>query len=294
MADFTDGTNVPLKADSFRSYNAVVTPELASKWLGTQVRNRKVQQHAMLGYRTDMINGLWAFTGDPIRFDRKGRLIDGQNRLEALKGVTVPNFALPFVVQTGLPEDAQERMDQGARRTAGQQLYLKGIPSGSNLAAAIRFGWRWERGELFGGVRSQEQGTAVTNAQVVNWIDEYRPRALRALDDLNYIRSSGLRPNIGLAFSLRAAEFELSEEVTVMLREMHELTNLPPSSPTLALVKRIQRVKASPDLSMNELDHLGFLIYTWNAWVNGKGRTRLQRPKGGWDADNFPAPDGMV
>lgn len=293
MGQFTDGTNVPLKSDTFRSFNAVVTPELAKKWLGTQTLNRNVQTHAMLGYRTDMINGLWSFTGDPLRFDINGHLIDGQNRLEALGGITVPNFALPFVVQIGLPPEAQQRMDQGARRTAGQQLFLKGIPSGSNLAAAIRFSWKWERGELFGGNRTQEQGTAVTNAQVVNWIDQHRSRALRSLDDLNFIRSSGLRPNIGLAFSLRAGANDLSEEVTVMFTEMHELTNLSASSPTLALVKRIQRVKASPDLTMNELDHLGFLICTWNAWVSGKGRTRLQRPKGGWSAENFPTPDGM-
>lgn len=294
MGQFTDGTNVPLKSAEFRAYNAVVTPELAKKWLGTQVLNRAVQRYAMLGYRTDMINGLWSFTGDPIRFDINGHLIDGQNRLEALAGVTVRNFALPFVVQTGLPPEAQQVMDQGARRTAGQQLFLKGIPSGSNLAAAIRFGWRWERGELFGRATAQEQSTAVTNAQIVAWIGEHRSRALRALDDLNYIRTMGLRSAVGLAFSLRAGEADLSDEVSLMYREMHELTNLPAGSPTLALVKRIQRVKASPDLTMNELDHLGFLIYTWNAWVSGKGRTKLQRPKGGWSADNFPTPDGMA
>lgn len=293
MADFTDGTNVPLISNQFRSYSAIVTPQLATKWLGTQILNRNIQQHAMLGYRTDMKQGLWQFTGDPIRFDKNGHLIDGQNRLEALAGITVPNFALPFVVHTGLEPETQLVMDQGARRTAGQQLFLKGIPSGSNLAAGIRFGWRWERGELFGGVRSQEQGTAVTNAQVVSWIEKNRPRALRSLDDLNFIRSVGLRPNVGLAFSIRLGGAGLADECTAMLREMFELTNLPSGSPTLAFAKRLQRVRASQDLSMNEIDHLGFLIYTWNAWVNGKGRTKLQRPKGGWAAENFPVPEGL-
>lgn len=293
MADFTDGTNVPLVSSKFRSYNAIVTPELARKWLDTQINNRNIQRHAMLGYRTDMKNGLWSFTGDPVRFDTFGHLIDGQNRLEAMAGITVPNFALPFVVQTGLPPEAQERMDQGARRTAGQQLQLKGIPSGASLAAAVRFGWRWERNELFGGVRSQEQGTAVTNSQVASWIDEHRPRALRSLDDLHYIRQVGLRTSVGLAFSLRMATADLAPEVSEMFREMYELTNLPAGSPTLAFSKRLARVRASQDLSLSDVDHLGFLIYTWNAWCNSGRRTKLQRPKGGWSADNFPTPEGL-
>lgn len=293
MGDFTDGTNITLASDTFQVYRAIVTPEIAAKWLGTQVINRNIQQHSMLGYRTDMAQGLWQFTGDPIRFDRRGQLIDGQNRLEALRGIKVPHFALPFIVQTGLAPETQLVMDQGARRTAGQQLYLKGIPSGSNLAAGIRFGWKWESGQLFGGVRSQEQGTAVTNAQVVDWIGNHKARALRSLDDLNFIRSIGLRPNVGLAFSIRLGGAGLAEECTAMLREMFELTNLPPGSPTLAFAKRLQRVRASQDLTMSEVDHLGFLIYTWNAWVNGKGRGKLQRPKGGWSAENFPKPEGL-
>lgn len=293
MADFTDGTNVPLVSGKFRSYNAIVTPVLAGKWLATQINNRNIQGQAMRGYRADMEQGLWPFTGDPIRFDIHGHLIDGQNRLAALSGITVPNFALPFVVQTGLPPEAQERMDQGARRTAGQQLQLKGIPSGSALAAGIRFRWRWEREELFRRSTTMEQATAITNSQVVAWIDENRSRALGSLDNLHYIRKVGLRSSVGLAFSLRMGDAGLADEVTAMLKEMYELTNLPAGSPTLAFSKRLARVRASDDLFLNEIDQLGFLIYTWNAWCNSGRRTKLQRPKGGWSAENFPVPEGL-
>jgi hypothetical protein len=31
----------------------------------------------------------------------------------------------------------------------------------------------------------------------------------------------------------------------------------------------------------------------WNNWVRGRSATRLQRPKGGWTAENFPTPEGV-
>lgn len=288
MDNFKDGTSVRVKTPTFQQHQVIVTPELATKWLGTQVLNRNVQQFAMLGYRNDMIAGLWHFAGDPIRFDKNGHLIDGQNRLEALSGVTIPNFAIPFVVQTGLPPEAQMVMDQGARRTAGQQLQLKGIPSGSNLSAGLRLAWRWERGELF--VSNATESTATTNAQVLNWIENNREQALQALENLAMIRRIGIRPSVGLGFALRLGT-GLAAEVREMFREMYELENLPKGSPTLAMAKRVQRVRQSDDLYMNDIDHLGFLIYTWNSWIGGETRTKLQRPKGGWSADNFPKVD---
>jgi len=285
MQGFNDGTKVPIKSKTFAQHQVIVTPELASKWLGTQVLNRNVQKVAMLGYRADMIRGLWHFAGDPIRFDVEGHLIDGQNRLEALAGIDIPNFAIPFVVQTGLPAEAQMVMDQGARRTAGQQLYLKGIPSGSSLAAGVRLMWRWEDGKLFD--RSITEGTATTNAQVVEWIDTHRDAALKAVDNLWMIRSIGLRPSPGITLALRLGP-EMANLVQDFYREMHTLENLPKGSPTLTLAQRLRRVRQVDDLVLTEVDHLGFLVQTWNSWVNGKTRTKLQRPKGGWSVNNFP------
>jgi hypothetical protein len=74
---------------------------------------------------------------------------------------------------------------------------------------------------------------------------------------------------------------------------MHELTNLPPGSPTLAMVKRLQRVQGDTDLHLSEVDQTGFLTHTWNRWVKGTPAVRLQRPKGGWTTENFPTPDGI-
>lgn len=289
MDTIINGVDFELKSDYVQINRVLITPPIATKWLGTQVRNRPEQTHSMLGYRADMISGRWTFAGDPIRFDTEGHLIDGQNRLTALSGIHDQAFALEFMVVTGLPTDTQLVMDQGARRTAGQQLGLKGIPSGSNIAAGIRMLIFWERGLLFGGGDSR---AAITNTHVTEWAQAHPAEVEIALERLTHLRQIGFRPSSGMAFILRLGQ-ALEEEGREFVREMHDLSDLPAGSPTLALAKRIARARHDPDFRLSDVDQLGFLVYTWNNWVRNKSATRLQRPKGGWTLENFPIPDGV-
>lgn len=288
--DIKDGASLRLKSKTTEYDMVAVTPAIAEKWLGTQVRNRNVQEHSMMTYRSDMIAGRWEFAGDPIRFDREGHLIDGQNRLTALAGIDNDALALTFLVIRGLDPESQMVMDQGARRTAGQQLGLKGIASGSAVAAGARLALSWERGLLF--VNRWDGPNLVTNTEITAWVDD-NPETVRiATDRLTAVRQIGLRPSAGLGFVIRLG-LDLQEETKEFVTEMHELSNLPAGSPTLALAKRLARVRQDNDLRLSEIDQLGFLVYTWNNWVRGRSAQRLQRPKGGWTAENFPTPDGV-
>lgn len=289
--DIKDGATLRLKSGT-KQYDMVsVTPTVAEKWLGTQVRNRNVQEASMRSYRSDMVAGRWEFAGDPIRFDLNGHLIDGQNRLTALAGIEETiDLTITFLVIRGLDTDAQMVMDQGARRTAGQQLGLKGIASGSVVAAGARTALNWERGLLF--AHRFDGAALVTNTEVIAWSEQHPELVRLALDRLGVIRHIGLRPRSGLGFVIRLG-VDLEDETREFLNEMYELSNLPAGSPTLALAKRLTRVRQDTDLVLSDIDQLGFLTYTWNNWVRGRSASRLQRPKGGWNADNFPTPDGV-
>jgi hypothetical protein len=288
--DITDGATLRLKSKTV-TYDVVsVTPEVAQKWLGTQVRNRRVQVIAMEGYRADMIAGRWGFAGDPLRFDDLGRLIDGQNRLTALAGIEIAGFAIPFLVIRGLSADTQTVMDQGARRTAGQQFGLRGFASGSSVAAGARMALRWERGQLFCG--KGDPAALITNTELLNWALANTELTELAAARMQIVRRVGLRPSAGLGFVIRMG-LTYADETEALFKEMHDLSNLEMGSPTLALAKRLIRVRQDYDLGLTDLDQLGFLTQTWNRWVSGQKATRLQRPKGGWAADNFPVPQGL-
>lgn len=292
MQGFIDGAKLDVKAPADTPVIfATVTPKTAKAWLETQRLNRNIQKISMLSYRADMIAGRWVFTADPIRFDWDGHLIDGQNRLLALSEVTGRNFSLPFAVARGLDPESQMYMDNGARRTAGQQLGLKGIASGSTIAAGIKMALVWERGLLLSADRWRE-ANPVTHTEVIEWA-QANPEAVTLAQSFLYrIRTIGLRPSSGIAFVIRVGS-ALREEVELFFNEMYTLENLSPGSPTLAFAKRIARTRADANLHLSDVDQLGFLIRTWNSWVNGSTRLRLQLPSGGWTVENFPRVEGL-
>lgn len=287
MQGFIDGSTIRIQSASFVSHNAIITPALATKWLATQINNRPIQDHSMRSYRADMVAGRWHFAGAPISFDTGGHLIDGQNRLEALSGVEVPKFALPFVVHVGLPPEAQMVMDQGARRTAGQQLGLKGIPNGRALAAGARLELSWQRGYLPSRWSTNEP---ISNTEVVQWIEDRPELAEYAAALRARIERSKLRSSAGIGFAMHLG-LELADEVNEFYTQLDTLFNLPPGSPIMALSKRLNRGRGTRgdgvEEKMTEVDQLGMVIITWNHWVNGNAITKIQKPKGGWEPEHF-------
>lgn len=137
MANIIRGEVLDLGVHLVQTDHVLVTSTVAEKWLATQRVNRVLNRHTVLAYRRDMIDGRWAFTGDPIRFDVDGCLIDGQHRLTALSLTEGYPKTLEFVVVRGLPPEAQLSMDQGRRRSSGQQLQLTGIKNSTSISAGV-------------------------------------------------------------------------------------------------------------------------------------------------------------
>lgn len=112
----------------------LVDPETAQKWLEFNEKNRKVRVSTVDMYARDLRAGRWMVTGDPLRFDHTGRLIDGQHRLRA---VVKANMAAWFLVVRGVEPEVQRVLDTQARRTAAEALRLSGFERNTHLVAGI-------------------------------------------------------------------------------------------------------------------------------------------------------------
>lgn len=114
-----------------------ITPEIAKEWLVANTHNRTRSRAQVARFARDMASGAWKFTADPIRFNGKGGLIDGQHRLMACLEANVPFDAL---VVRGMALDVQEKLDQGKMRNVADHLALreKGMPRPSIVAATAR------------------------------------------------------------------------------------------------------------------------------------------------------------
>lgn len=117
---------------------------MARTWLEKNVpHNRGVRSQVVAAYARDMLAGKWYISGDPIRFDVNGKLIDGQHRLKAIIEADIPIKS--FVVRD-IPEEAFLVLDSGIKRTMGDELTFAGEKNAIALAAGTHQLMRYERG----------------------------------------------------------------------------------------------------------------------------------------------------
>ncbi len=114
---------------------ATITPEVAAEMLKRNEGNRNPRhQHVTLLSRA-MEAGQWIDTGDTIKFDTNGRLLDGQHRLLAVLQSKTP---VRMDVAFGIDPEAFDRIDTGYSRTTGQLLSMAGVKDGAVVTSAVR------------------------------------------------------------------------------------------------------------------------------------------------------------
>lgn len=261
----------------------MVDQTIALRWLEKNTKNRSVRQSAIARYRNDMESGRWVMAGDPIRFDVDGNLIDGQHRLIALS--ELENVTLPFSVVRGLPREASGVMDQGVKRTPGDQLTMVGVKNGSSVAASVKQFIAWREGMLF---RDTKVMGAITSPQIEAWVHDHPHDVARLLSLMHLTKQNDAPPSIAGAAALAFARIDAQASLdffTLLARgagtEGH---------PIVTLDKTLQRWRRENRKFPNR-DYLALFILAWNAWRSDRLVTKFQRPNGGsYSEETFPEP----
>ena len=285
-------TLAPDPADDPRDQNAserfdhVVIPvdsAMAKRWLSLNKKNRPISNTVVNRYVSDMAHGRWQFAGDPIRFDSMGNLLDGQHRLTALS--RVPGITVPFLVLRGLDHESQTVMDQGHKRTPGQQLALTGLKNSNAVAAAVKVYLMWQGGILFRDVKLKGQ---ITTAVIEEFATE-RPDLISKFNAMySSILKNDARPSIAGAAALKF--LDLDDAAAVEFFHLLATGAGHQGDPIVALDQRLRRMRRERRVEPDR-DVLSFFILAWNAWRDGKSMTKFQRPHGGaWNATTFPVP----
>jgi hypothetical protein len=149
----------------------MVTPDVALSWLETiNAGNRKMSERNVVFLAEQMRTGAWLDTGDPIKFSKSGRLLDGQHRLTALIRA---NKSFEMTLAENLAEEAFEVIDTGKTRTAADVLSSLNIKYHTAVAGMARNILLWEAGNAPGTNRGG-RGKAVTNARIFNLVDKHQ------------------------------------------------------------------------------------------------------------------------
>jgi hypothetical protein len=121
-----------------------IVPDLADKWLEKNPRvNRNMSQAEVdMLVRHREANEIM-FNGQPIIFDDKDRLIDGQHRLAACRK---SGKSFTCLVIWGINPEAFTTIDSGRARSARDALKSEGILNQTAIASACQILYRIENG----------------------------------------------------------------------------------------------------------------------------------------------------
>lgn len=232
-------------------------------------RNRSLSASSTALYRKDMEQGLWHETAQPLIFNTEGKLIDGQHRLMALALAGSSVGELVFAVSRGADPSSILYVDQGHKRTSGQQLSLLGLSSSKEVAAGARLAMAFESTSNFNTVSNTVRTSA---AQVQNWVKNNRVRVdeVAELGTLLGKVSMTKGTAMGLAMILWPVDSTAMLEFFTALAEGGE----PKNSPITLLDKRLAMLSRSTK-RFSQFEVVSLTLTAWNAWRDGRTLTRL-------------------
>jgi hypothetical protein len=98
------------------------TKKLVDSLLACNTNNRALRKSVVSAYARDMKNGKWRLTHQGIAVSKDGTLVDGQNRLEAIREAGYP--PIEIVLFHGVDMETQKYVDQHAKRSMRDALKL--------------------------------------------------------------------------------------------------------------------------------------------------------------------------
>jgi hypothetical protein len=239
-----------------------ITPARAKKLLGANTANRHLRPTVVTGYAAQMTAGEWQLNGDAIRIGDDGTLLDGQHRLTACVESGVP---FDTILITGLPTEARPTIDTGVKRTVGDYLAHLGHPNSTNLAAATKMAYLFDRGNPF-------EQMSLTPTQAADYIDD-NPAIVPAISAGGHVYKA-----VGWSASMWGAAVFLTgradpDLAAAFFDDVVQGVNLHHGDPALALRQAIGRHRSQTRRyaqSMRGPVQLAYVLKAWNASWSGE------------------------
>lgn len=257
---------------------ATVTPALAQEWLDTMGANRRLNAAHAERLADDMRNGDWRQTGDPVRFDRRGKLVDGQHRLT---GIVMSGKAQELFVIRGLDPQAMASIDTGKSRSFADVLSIKQLSGARKIAAAAKQIWHYEQGSMM------TSGRAVSHPQLQRVLKEH-PTLPEAVELVS--QEPAIQPHAILSFVYCLASELHPRLAKQWLDSVQEGEMQRKGMPAFELRLKLQRLRggAGARTQMRGPYVAAIMIQSWNAFLDDETHVKLDwRARTGSD-EAFP------
>ena len=157
-----------------------ITPERAGQMLSDTTEkgfnNRNKTGSFAKRYAQDMKSGNWhADTGETIKIDVEGRVIDGQHRLEAIQLSEKPQR---IWVCRGIETEMFQFIDQGKTRDLKDIMTIEHWPDPTILNVTAKMLWRYEKTLEMRGAGNPYAHAGTFNESdgaIYDWVVDYQP-----------------------------------------------------------------------------------------------------------------------
>jgi hypothetical protein len=269
-----------------------VTPEKAEKWLGSVAPNRNLRKSLVERHAESMRQGEWQATGESVKFDKDGRLLDGQHRLHA---IVEAGISVEMLVVRGLDATTIDVLDTGIKRTLSDVLSIHGEGNvnvlASTLIATIQLRSAIETGRW-----------PVLRGQAAN-VAARQPTHIEALQLLE--AEPEIRESVRFRGSMTTNQTGIVVYPTVIAAGHYALTNVDPDD-TEEFFRQLKGIEVKEGSAIynfrkrfmatsferpnNRRDQLAYLLKTWNFWRADEWPSLLSWKPGGKTPEKFPIP----
>lgn len=235
----------------------LVTPELAQAWLNLHnKKNRNVRERVVEVYARDMIQGRWKETGDSIRFDWNGVLLDGQHRLHA---VILSGHSTRFLVLRGLEPEVQDAIDIGVPRTVADALMLRGHRGSNRSIGAIGRNFL-----IF------EEGVAPTKPELTDFTEKHYDELAVAASLVTRCKNKSVNGGATLGAAYYRCRQLDPADADFFFERLAEGDELSKGDAALTLRNHLtkHRFRAINDTNSRRVQ--GMVFHAWNTWRTGR------------------------
>jgi hypothetical protein len=260
---------------------------LAKKLLGQNAENnRNIRPGKVDQYVRDMLAGHWPITGETIKVNTEGVLMDGQHRLTAvIEAARIsPGIEVPMLIAYNVDPSVMPVLDTGVPRGLHDLVGIAHSAKQSHLVAAVvRRILQWEQGNYLGA--SGRAGGVPTHTECLIRLEKDVEGFVAAAARGRDIQQSRLAPGApsGTAFYLfRQID---AEKAHTFFDHLISGENL--SGSILTLRNRLIRADR-----LRAHEYVALYVRTWNAWREGRvlGQVPVNGNSGKLTNQNFPLP----
>lgn len=247
-----------------------ITPGLAEEWLGKNEGNRNKRARHIASLVRDLDGDRFLVTGDTIKFDWNGRLIDGQHRLSS---IVAAKKSMTVLVVRGLDPRVQGVLDTNARRSGSDALYFDGVETYRTIIASVA---KLEMSRRAGKLRTTSD-TAVlqpTNSEIVEWHKENVDVEFAAQFAGKIAKQVKAAPSPLAYCILELSRIDHADCIEFFTSAVEYRTN-GVGDPRLTMMKTFDRDASKGRSKLSNAGQISYIFRAWNAWREGRTIAKL-------------------